>query len=223
MRPFSEIVALAEQHHGAAWLTDTLRVTQSKSPVEVAATPDDRILALMTRRVFSAGFSTKVIEQKWSAFEEAFAHFDPPTCAHISEADFDALLQNSAIIRNGAKIASVQVNAQMLLDMAAEKGSAARFIADCPDADYADLLDILKSKGSRLGGDTGMRVLRDLGKPAYILTKDVIAALIREGVIDTPSIGKRQARVIQGAFNHWSAESGRDLTQISRILALSMF
>ena len=35
----------------------------------------------MTRRIFYAGFSSKVIDDKWGAFEAAFDRFDPRACA----------------------------------------------------------------------------------------------------------------------------------------------
>jgi 3-methyladenine DNA glycosylase Tag len=36
---------------------------------------DERVLAEMTKRVFSAGFAWSVIEAKWPHFEEAFLRF----------------------------------------------------------------------------------------------------------------------------------------------------
>ena len=38
---------------------------------------DDRVLAEMTKRVFSAGFAWSVIEAKWPGFEDAFLYFEP--------------------------------------------------------------------------------------------------------------------------------------------------
>ena len=63
---------------------------------------------------------------------------------------------------------------------------------------------------------------RDLGKPAFVTSQDVVAALIREGVLDRPPGGKRDLAAIQEAFNAWSGQSGRNLTEISRILAMSI-
>ena len=81
---------------------------------------------------------------------------------------------------------------------------------------------MLKKRGNRLGGDTGMRFLRAIGKPAFIPTGDVVAALIREGVLTKAPGGKGDFKTMQQAFNRWSAETGRDLTEISRILAMSI-
>jgi 3-methyladenine DNA glycosylase Tag len=223
MGDFAKVVALAaERRGGMDVLERALAETRSRTPVEIAATPDDRILAEMTRRIFNAGFASKVIAAKWDGFEAAFNGFDPRRCVALSEEESDALLQDSRIVRHGAKIQSVAANARFLLDLAAEHGSAAKFIADWPDADYVGLLEVLKKRGSRLGGDTGMRFLRGIGKPAFIPTGDVVAALIREGVLAKPPGGKGDFKAMQQAFNRWSEESGRDLTEISRILAMSI-
>ena len=115
MRPFAEIFALAAKRKGGARaLEKILAETAPRSPAEIAAIPDDRILAEMTRRVFYAGFSSKVIDDKWPAFEKAFDRFDPNACAFMSEEHFDRLMQDRGIVRNGAKIRSVQINAQSL-------------------------------------------------------------------------------------------------------------
>lgn len=136
--------------------------------------------------------------------------------------DFDALIGNGDIVRNGAKIKAVQTNARLVVDLAKDHSSAARFFAEWPDNNYVALINVLKERGSHLGGDSGMRFLRAIGKPAFITTKDVVAALIRENVIARAPSSKRDFAVIQDAFNQWSAASGRNLTEISRILAMSI-
>ncbi|PWR19353.1 DNA-3-methyladenine glycosylase I [Zavarzinia aquatilis] len=223
MRSFADIHALAAARKGGmAALEALLATTPSRPPAEIAALADDRILAAMTRRIFAAGFSIKVIDGKWPAFEAAFDGFDPGRCALMSDDKFDALLKDAGIVRNGAKIRAVQVNAQLLRDLAAESGSAARAFADWPDGDYIGLLDLLKKRGAHLGGDSAMRFLRDIGKPAFIPTPDVVTALIREGVIAKAPGGKKDFAAVQAAFNRWSEESGRDLTAISRTLAMTV-
>lgn len=60
MRRFATIFAIAAQRKGGeAALEALLAETAPRSPAEIAAIPDDRILAEMTRRIFSAGFSSK--------------------------------------------------------------------------------------------------------------------------------------------------------------------
>jgi hypothetical protein len=67
-----------------------------------------------------------------------------------------------------------------------------------------------------------MRFLRSIGKPAFIPTPDLVAALTRERVIDRAPSSKRNFLAIQAAFNLWSSEAGRNLTEIGRILAMSV-
>jgi 3-methyladenine DNA glycosylase Tag len=195
MRRFAEIFALAAKRKGgAAALEQILAKTASRAPAEIAAIADDRILAEMTRRIFYAGFSSKVIDDKWEAFENGFDNFDPNACAFMSEEHFDALLPDRGIVRNGAKIKAVQVNAQFILDLRAEHGGAARFFAGWPDADYVGLLDVLKQRASHLGGDAAARFIRAIGKPAFIASPDMVAALIREGVIQRSRLPSTSGR-----------------------------
>ena len=222
MRDFADIFAdAAARHGGAEALNATLAATLALPPDKIAAIADDRILAQMARHIFQSGFSWAVIDKKWPGFETAFAAFDPAINAAMSDERLDELLKDPGIIRNGAKIRSVALNAQFLMSLAAEHGSAARFFAGWPQDDFLGLLDYLKSHGDRLGGQIGARVLRNLGKPAYILSDSVIAALIKEGIVATNPTSKRDLAAVQKAFNAWSHESGRDLTSISRTLAMS--
>jgi 3-methyladenine DNA glycosylase Tag len=125
-------------------------------------------------------------------------------------------------VRNGAKIKSVQINAQFVLALKAGHGSAARFFPDWQDADYVGLRDLLKERANHLGDDAAGRFLRAIGKPAFIASPATVAALIREGVIDRQPTGKRDPAIVLAAFNRWSGESGRDLTAISRVFAMSV-
>lgn len=223
MTPFADIFArAAERKGGVEALEAMLAATRPRPPADIARIRDDRILAEMTRWIFYAGFAWKVIDDKWGAFEEAFWRFDPNACAFMSDDQFGALMQNRGIVRNGAKIKAVQANGKFLLDLQAEHGSAARFFADWPDSDHVGLLDVLKKRASHLGGDAAGRFLRAIGKPAFITTRDVVAALVREGVVSRAPGGKRDLALVQAAFNAWSIESGRDLTTISRVLAMSV-
>lgn len=218
---FAELYArAAERKGGAQALESALPVPKSRD--ELAAIPDARWLAEMTKRVFQAGFNWNVVETKWPGFEVAFDGFDVRKCAMASDDDLDRLLSDTRVVRNGAKIRSVRENAAFLLDLAAEHGSAARLFADWPAETYSGLLELLKARGARLGGLAGSLALRTMGKDSFLLSTDVVTALKREGVIDGPGTSRRALQAIQGAFNGWMAESGRGLTQISRVLALTV-
>jgi len=53
---------------------------------------DDRVLAEMTRRVFSAGFAWSVIETKWPGFEQAFLAFEPGKLSVQPDEFWDTLM-----------------------------------------------------------------------------------------------------------------------------------
>lgn len=210
----------AARKGGPKALESLLQVPKSRDAL--AAIPDDRWLAEMTKRVFQAGFNWSVVETKWPGFEVAFDGFDPHRCAMMNDDDLDRLLADPRVVRNGAKLRAVRDNAAFLVELAAAHGSAAKVFADWPSEDYAGLLDLLKSKGSRLGGLAGSMAMRGMGKDSFMLSTDVTAALQREGVIDGPAGSRRAMQAVQAAFNDWMAESGRGLTQISKVLALGV-
>ena len=92
-----------------------------------------------------------------------------------------------------------------------------------PNPDFEDAnIRVLKKRGSRLGGTTGQLALRFMGKESFILTGDVVNALIRENVIDNDRMSKKNLSAAQAAFNDWKTTSGRSLNEISRILAFSV-
>jgi 3-methyladenine DNA glycosylase Tag len=222
MQSFEEIYRRAAERKGGAKALEALVAEwPSKSRAEIAAIPDDRWLAEMTRGVFRAGFNWRVIDNKWPGFEAAFHGFDPKLNAAMSEEEFDAHLKDTRIIRNAQKVASVRANAQFLVDLANQHGSAAAFFADWPDDDFVGLLEVMKTRAARCAGETAMRFFRTMGKASFITTRDVAAALVEAGVLEAPPKSRKDLAAVQAAFNAWSAKSGRDLTAISRVLAMS--
>ena len=220
MRSFDEIFDIAASRHGGA---ESLEATLSKpmTPAALAEVPDDRWLSVMTKCVFQSGFNWKVIEAKWDGFEAAFEGFDPGACAFLEGDRLDALISDTRIVRHGAKIASVRDNAAFLLELR-DEGGAGKVLGGWPSTDFVGLLELLKSRGSRLGGNTGQYAMRFAGRDAFILSRDVTARLIAEGVIDKAPGSKRAMAAVQEAFNTWMDQSGRSLTEVSRVLAMSL-
>jgi 3-methyladenine DNA glycosylase Tag len=220
MRTFEEIYSIAAERHGGPQALEA-RLSKPLSVTQVTAIPEDRWLALFTRGVFQAGFSWKVIDAKWDGFETAFDGFDVGRCAFMDDEKFDALLRDTDIVRNGAKIATVRDNAAFLLELRDQGGAGAVF-ANWPAHDFIGLLGMLKTRGSRLGGITGQYAMRSAGRGAFILSRDVVARLMAEGVIDKTPTSKTAMRAVQSAFNDWMEQSDRSLTEISQVLGLSI-
>lgn len=214
----------ASRHGGEEAFAEKLAAHYYGTDLTAVQAPkgDDRWLAEFTKRVFQAGFSWKVVEAKWDGFEEAFWGFDPVKCAQIDMEDMERLTSDKGIIRNPGKIQSVIQNADMIMHMSLEKGSADAFIRSWPAEDFFGLLTYLNKHGSRLGPNTACYALRFSGVPSFILSNDVTAALIHAGIIDKAPTSKSAKKAVQTAFNHWMGESGENLSYISRVLAHSM-
>lgn len=223
MTRFETIRARAEEQSGGPTaLEERLAGAIVKTPDEIAAMGDDRILSELSLRVFQSGFNWSVVQKKWPDFETAFHGFDLGPNIFMSDDEFDQHLKNKGIVRHAKKILSIRDNAIFLSDLAKEHGSAAAFFAHWPVDNLVGLWEVMKKRGSRLGGATGQYSLRFLGKESFILSRDVTAALISAGVIDKPATSKTALSAVQAAFNAWKDESGENMTRISRIVAMSV-
>jgi 3-methyladenine DNA glycosylase Tag len=222
MTSFKTIRARAEKRKGGPKQLDKLLPPRPDSSAP-AKLPDDRALAEMTKRVFSAGFAWSVIETKWPGFEKAFLGFRPVKLGFQPDDFWHALLNDTGIVRNGAKIMSVRENAQFIQEIAGEHGSFGKFLAKWPSSDEAGLLELLAKRGSRLGGNTGQMLLRFLGWDGFVTSKDVVACL-REAGLDIAEEVKSKSDLarVQAQFNAWAKETGLPYTHLSRICALSV-
>ena len=55
-----------------------------------------------------------------------------------------------------------------------------------------------------------------------IFNENLIKVLIDEGIIDKAPTSQKALAAVQEAFNAWMDQSGRSLTEISRVLAMSI-
>lgn len=217
---FAAILDAARTRHGAAAVE--ARLPTPKSSTELAATGDDRYLSDMSRRVFRAGLKHSLVDGKWPAFEEAFHGFDPRRVRAMSDEAIEALLGNAKLIRHFGKLKAVRDNAAAMMGVAEEHGSFAKWLAAWPVTDIVGLWDALAKRFSQMGGNSGPSFLRMVGKDTFVLTGSVCAGLRHwAGMAGAPkNRGERAAA--QHIFNHWAAESGRPLCQLSLILAMSV-
>ncbi|MDQ7018279.1 MAG: DNA-3-methyladenine glycosylase I [Robiginitomaculum sp.] len=221
MQHFEDIYAIAAKRKGGEKALESL-LAKPKPSAALAKIPDDRWLSCMTKCIFQAGFNWKVVDSMWPGFEAAFHGFDLDHCALLHDEDFDRLVSDKRIVRHGTKIRSVQQNAVFLDEFAGEYERAGQAFAAWPTEDYVGLLSVLKKRGSRLGGNTGSYFLRFMGVDCFILSRDVVARLITEEVVDKTPLSQKSMRATQEAFNIWQEQSSRSLTEISRVLAFSI-
>ncbi|MCF2904457.1 DNA-3-methyladenine glycosylase I [Octadecabacter sp. CECT 8868] len=217
MRHFDEILAIsADRKGGEAVVWEGMSLPKSRDAI--AAIPGEQWLAAFAEGIFQTGLAWTVVQNKWPGILEAFHGFDVGRIAFMSPDWFDELITDTRVIRSAPKIRAIQENAVMIQ----EAGDFGAFIADWPKDDFAGLMIWLKKNGSRLGGSVGAYALRRLGADSFLLSRDVVARLVAEGVIDKAPTSLKAMSAVQGAFNTWVDQSGRSLTEVSRVLACSI-
>ena len=220
--PFKEVRARAAKRKGGPKALEALlpKVAGNKALTRVR---DDRILAEMSKRIFCSGFVWRVIEQKWPAFEEAFAGFDTARLNFEPDEFWEKLASDARIVRHPQKIKSVRENARFVAEVSSEHNGFGRFLAGWPGDDQVGLVDLLAKRGSRLGGLTGQYFLRFIGWDGFVTSRDVIACLRDSGLdIGESPTSKKDLRKIQDQMNTWARESGLAMTHVSRICAMSV-
>ena len=172
MSGFEDIRLRAEARKGGARALKAMlpTVATKKQLIELG---DDRYLAMMTKSINQAGFSWKVIENKWPSFEEAFLGFDPRKLSYLSPEQWEAFTSDKRVVRNWQKIKALQDNVFFVQDESRRSGGFGQFIADWPVEDQIGLMAYLKKHGSRLGGQSALWFLRRVGKDCFIPARDV--------------------------------------------------
>ena len=218
---FVQIRARAEKRKGVVGLKKLL--PKNLAPKKLEFLGDGRYLAMMTKVVNQAGFSWKVIENKWPEFEEAFFKFDPNKLGLLSPEQWEAYTADRRVVRNWQKIRALRENVFFIQETDREFGSFGKFMAQWPATNLIGLMDYLKRNGSRLGGNSGMYFLRRVGKDGFILSKDVVVTLKSAGldIAERPT-SQRDLKKVQDQFNEWHEETKLPFSHLSRIAACSV-
>jgi len=220
VRHFDDIHTDAISRLGAAELADQLPVPLDHQ--QLIALGDDRYLSLMCRRIFRAGLKHSMVDAKWPAFEEVFYQFDPISVANMHDEALEELASDTRLIRHWGKLQAVRTNAAKLAEISRQHDGFGRYVADWPASDIVGLWAELQNQFTQLGGSSGANFLRMAGKDTFLLTKDVVLALKREGVCESEPKSKKAKQQVQDGFNTWADQSQLPLCQISKILALSI-
>ena len=231
METFKKIYKRASERKGGAKALEILLGqkiigkklhTDNAALQSVTALSDDRVLSAFTKQVFKSGFVWRVVENKWSDFEESFFKFNIEKILMMPEEMVERKAADPKIIRNYNKVKTIKANAQMMFDYSLEHNTRfAQFIADWPSSNIIGLWAYLKKHGQRLGGNTGPYALRLLGKDTFILSAGVESYLRAQKIIDGGLQSKKSLTAIQAYFNQLQQESGYTLTQLSRLIAFA--
>jgi len=217
---FAAVLArAAERKGGEAALAALVEIPVSNE--NISQLSSDRILAQMTKSVFKSGFVWRVVENKWPGFEEHFFNFELEKILMMPDEMLERKATDPKIIRNLKKVFTIRDNAQMIKNIEREHGPIGAFIANWPIDDIIGLCALLKKQGNRLGGNTGLNVLRGLGKDTFRLSHDIEAYMRSREIITGGLQTKGSLNAIQNQFNLWHQETGLSLTEMSMIVAYS--
>ena len=112
--------------------TDDLYVAYHDTEWGVPEYDDRALFEKLILDGFQAGLSWITILRKREAFRQAFAGFDPAAIARFDQAKVEALMQDTGIVRNRAKIESAVRSAQGWIAIQERQGFA-RYLWDFVD------------------------------------------------------------------------------------------
>ena len=120
---------------------------------------DQALFELLCMETYQAGLSWETVLNKRQSFREAFHGYQIQSVADMTDEELEALMDNSAIIRNRDKIFATRANAQSFLQVRAEFGSFDSYlwsfvggktiVNDVPDYSQAPAKTALSEKLSK--------------------------------------------------------------------------
>ena len=221
MEKFPAIYQRASERKGSNKALDAL-LPQSANKKQLIALPDSDYLSAMVKKIFQSGFVWRVVENKWPGFEEVLWGLEPGKLMLASDEQIEKMAKDTRIIRNHIKVKAARENAYFVHTESKKHQGFGQFIADWPADEITQLWLYLKKHGCRLGGNTGPYFLRAVGKDTFLLTRDVVAYLVGQGIVDKQPSSQRDLKAVQNAFNQWQQQSGRTMAEISRVISCSI-
>lgn len=126
---------------------------------------DDAYFENMTRVIFQAGLSWKMIDKKWPNFKKAFENFSIKKVSRFRGSDIERLLKNEGIVRNRAKIAATIQNAAEFKRVKEQFGSFKSYIDSLDKSkNYALAVKELGKRFQRLGPSSARIFLYTVGE-----------------------------------------------------------
>ena len=94
--------------------------------------PND-YLEVLSKAVFQAGMSWKVVDAKWPGIKEAFLDFDVQSVADMGESQLDELTNDARVIRNRRKLEAIVHNAIRVIELDEEFGGFQKYLKSHDD------------------------------------------------------------------------------------------
>ena len=120
-------------------------------------------LEALSRPVFQAGMSWRVIDAKWDDIRDAFAGFEPRVVADFDAEDVERLLADPSVVRSRAKIEATIDNAQAVIELDGEQGGFARYLRS--HGGFGETVADLKRQFRFIGDSGAYHFLYVVGEP----------------------------------------------------------
>ena len=178
--------------------------------------PDDAALyEELCYHMFAAGFSRKVVREKWPAHREAFSGFDPSGLAETDPQIIETLVTDRSLIRNRRKLSAVLDNARTIMQIKGEFGSFRQWLGSF-SADRIYLLHReLVDRFTCVGRSAAEWFLLSSGFPYYFQTADAVRMIKRLGLMSTQNPKQNKDEAFNSVVMSFQAASGVTAWQIS--------
>lgn len=126
---------------------------------------DNAYFENMTRVIFQAGLSWRLIERKWPNFRNAFEDLSIDRVAHFGKDDVEHLMADEGIVRNRRKILATIYNARQFQVIKKEFGSFQSYINALDKSNnYALVVKELAKRFKHLGPSSARIFLYSVGE-----------------------------------------------------------
>ncbi len=130
-------------------------------PIEPHSLAD--YLATLSRAVFQAGLSWKLIESKWNDYLRLFNNFDPAVVAAFDGSDVERILADGGVVRTYKKVVATIENARTMRELDARDGGFPGYLRSF--GSYAALSADLRKRFAFLGELSAYYFLFRVGEP----------------------------------------------------------
>jgi len=120
-------------------------------------------LAVLSRAIFQAGLSWKLIESKWDAYLRLFEGFDPVLVAAFDDTDVDRIMEDGGIVRTRKKIVATIANARAFREIERTHGDVRTYLRSFDG--YGALSADLRTRFAFLGELSVYYFLFRVGEP----------------------------------------------------------
>ena len=139
---------------------------QKVEPPRKKPKEDKGYFEILSKAVFNAGFSYRVVDNKWKGIKEVFNEFEPKILSEWTVDEISKALNSSKIIRNSRKINAIIENASVFLELSKKHGSFEKYLNTFKDEPYEERQKIISKQFKWLGPTGAHFFLWSVGEDA---------------------------------------------------------